>query len=541
MNLLQIKAKAGLRLLELEEEHRLYRENIKKFKLTESQRENFLNFVLYTKPDYRLNWHHEFLCSKLNDFAHQKIKNLMVFMPPQHGKSELVSRKLPAYMLGLNPNLKFIGASYAAELSKSFNRDCQKVMKSQRYEEIFKLSENKDVSGFRYAERSDYFEIEGYSGYYKSVGVEGGISGFPADVFSIDDPVKDYADAASPTERNNKWRFYTDVVLPRCKSHTQKLLTMTRWNDDDLAGRIIRADINRLARKALALGLIDYELNADKLGHDQLYEVYQQFCDMFPDDTEKWEIVIFPAIKTNNDNPNDPRQIGEALWEEEKSLELLLAEKATSPRTFVSLYQQRPAPEEGDIIKKAWFQRFDYKDLPADIVRHFRSDTAYGKEKSDNSSTLCYSIHNENLYIWNNMSVNLPYPEWKKAHITFLETNNYTQSSKDIFEPKATGITVVQDLKEGRLTNGKKINVIEDIPPKDSKETRVMSVSPIIEAGRVFLLNGAPWIEAFLLQCAIFPNGKHDDDIDNLAGILIREFLNKEAEANIRWLGLNKN
>lgn len=534
MNLLQIKAKARLRQIEIEEEHRRYTENVQKYELTETQRENFLNFVLYTKTDYRLNWHHKYLCEKLNDFAHQKIKNLMVFMPPQHGKSELVSRLLPAYMLGLNPNCKFIGASYAAELSKSFNRDCQKVMKSPRYEEVFKLSENRDVSGYRYAERADYFEIEGYSGYYKSVGVEGGISGFPADVFGIDDPVKDYADAVSPTERNNKWRFYTDVVKPRCKNHTQKLLTMTRWHEDDLAGRILAAEIKRLSDKAIKLGLIEQPLSAESLSNDRVYETYNYLASLMPDDPEIWEIVIFPAIKENDENPNDPRKIGEALWESEKSLELLESERSASPRTFTSLYQQRPAPEEGDIFKGKWFKYFKASEIPENIKFNFISDTAYGKEKSDNSATIKYSIHNNNLYLWNYAKKNLSFPDFIKWYKSFIVLNGYSNACKCIFEPKATGISTVQQLKTEKLESGSGINVVEDAAPKDDKVTRAKTTSAVVESGRVFLFEGVSWDE-FLLEVKSFPNAKYDDLVDCLTAILLREFFNKEPEVKIAF------
>ena len=493
MNLIKLKALAQLRVKTLEEQDEHYQQQVIKHNLAAEHSKNFLNFVLYTKQDYILNWHHKYLCQKLNDFSNGLIKNMAVFMPPQHGKSELVSRRLPAYMLGKNPNLKFLGISYSADLSKSFNRDCQKIMKSESYAQIFRLTENKDVSGFRYAERADYFEIEGYSGSYKSAGIDGSVTGFSADILSIDDPVKGFREAKSPTERENTWSFYTDVVETRCHNDTQKLLTMTRWNEDDLAGRILSTEPGQ------------------------------------------WEIIIFPAIKEHDLNIADPREIGEALWPEKHSLERLESMREKSPRTFISLYQQRPAPEEGDIIKKAWFKRFNSSDLPKDIKRNFRSDTAYGKEKSDNSSTFSYSVHEGNLYLWNLMSANLSYPAFKRAYISFLETNGYTEKSRAVFEPKATGISVVQDLKEARLSNGLKINVIEDTPPKDSKETRVSSVSSIIESGRVFLLEGSGWIEAFLLQCAIFPNGKHDDDIDNLAGILIREFLSKEPDLKIAF------
>lgn len=446
------------------------------------------DFTLHTKPDYQLNWHHNYLCDKLDLFIKGEIKNLMVFMPPQHGKSELVSRRLPAYMLGLNPKLKVIGASYSADLSSTFNRDVQRVIDTEAYRQIFpniflNSSQVRTSSRGNWLRNADIFEIVGYGGFYKSVGVGGSLTGTPADIAIIDDPIKDAMEAYSQTVRNNVWDWYVNVLVTRLHNASQKLFTMTRWHEDDPAGRILQ-----------------YE------GND-------------------WEVISLPAIKENDNDPDDPRKVGEALWEDRHSLETLLKKKALSNRTFISLYQQRPAPEDGGIIKKKWFRRFNANDLPNGVIRRFRSDTAYGKEKSDNSSTICYTIHENKLYIWNIMICNLPYPAFKKAYISFLETNQYNLSSLCIFEPKATGISVVQDLEEATLTNGERINVTEDVAPKDAKETRVYAVSALIESGCVYLLEGSSWIDELLNECAVFPNGLKDDNVDNLAGILKRELL----------------
>ncbi len=404
----------------------------------------------------------------------------MIFTPPQHGKSELVSRRLPAFLLGRNPNLKILGISYSQELAKSFNRDAQRIMKENSYAEIFKLANQRDVSGFRYAERADYFEIVGYAGSYKSIGVESSLTGFTADILNIDDPVKGPEEANSQTRRNNLWDWYISVAETRLHNDSQKLLTMTRWNEDDMAGRI---------------------LNMEK---------------------ELWEILKFPAIKEDDSNPDDPRLIDEALWPEKHSLQRLKNIRKKSERIFVSLYQQRPSPEEGDIIKKAWFKYFTIDQLPKEIIRDFYSDTAYGKEASNNSATMNYSIRDDNLYIWDMWVVNLSFPKFKKAYINHIETHGYTGSSECVFEPKATGISIVQELETMKLSNGRKINVIEDEPPKDSKLTRATAASPVMESGRVFLLEGASWVDSFLTECTSFPNGKFTDQVDTLTGVIKR-------------------
>ena len=206
-------------------------------------RSSMLNFVTYTKPDYLVNWHHAVLCKYLQKFAQGAIKKMMVFMPPQHGKSELTSRRLPAYLLGQNPKLKIIGCSYGADLAKAFNRDVQRIIDNERYHSIFSnttlsASNVKTSAKGSYLRNADLFEIVEHRGFYKSVGVGGSLTGTPADIGIIDDPIKDKAEAESPTYRAKVWDWYTNVFLTRMHNDSQQLITLTRWHKEDLAGRI---------------------------------------------------------------------------------------------------------------------------------------------------------------------------------------------------------------------------------------------------------------------------------------------------------------
>ena len=459
-------------------------------------RDNFIEFVRETKQDYQFCWHNIFLANKLNDFANGKIKKLMVFMPPQHGKSELVSRRLPPYLLGRNPKLKVIGASFSSDLSSTFNRDVQRIIDTPEYHKIFPkttLNGSNVRSNARgnWLRNADIFEIVDYGGFYKSVGVGGSLTGTPADIAIIDDVIKDAMEANSQTVRDNIFDWYVNVLRTRLHNNSQEIMTLTRWHEDDLPGRLLVKEPN------------------------------------------KWEIVIFPAIKENNDDPNDPRQIGEPLWGDRHSLEKLLETKSLSARTFTSLYQQKPSPDEGDVFKVQWFKRFKSVDLPAYVVKHFQSDTAYGKEKSDNSSTLCYSLYNNNLYIWDRHSVNLPFPEFIKSYKDFVYRNGVTPSSKCYIEPKASGISSIQQLRTEKLPNGTSLNIISDRSPKEDKTTRAKAVSPIVESGRVYLLEGASWIESFLTEIRMFPNGSKDDDVDTLTAVLLREYFTPPATVRI--------
>ncbi len=286
----------------------------------ELNRRDFGRFVQATKPDYIFNWHHQLLVDHLQQFAEGKIRKLMVFMPPQHGKSELTSRRLPAYLLGLNPNLKIVGCSYSADLSRSFNRDVQRIIDDKLYHDIFpdtylNASNVKTSAKGSFLRNADVFEVVGAKGFYKSVGVGGSLTGTAVDIGIIDDPVKDAVEANSITYRARVWSWYTQVFLTRMHNNSQQLITQTRWHEDDLSGRMIK------------------EMNKDK----------------------SWCILTLPGILESPDKHNqDPRKIGEALWSERHSLEKLNQFRGANPRAFQAMYQQDPRPFEGGLVYPRW-------------------------------------------------------------------------------------------------------------------------------------------------------------------------------------------
>lgn len=272
---------------------------------------NLIDFVTYIKDNYETNWHHLLLCEKLDRFISGDIKKLMVFMPPQHGKSELVSRMLPAYILGKYPKSKIVIASYSSDLSTTFNRDCQRYIDSDKYKDVFPktiLNGSRTVTSGNWLRNSEIFETVGFGGFLKTVGVGGSLTGTPADFAIIDDPVKDSIEAMSPTYQQRNWDWYNDVLCTRLHNNSRILITQTRWDENDLSGLILK--------KQQELGLND------------------------------WDILVLPAIKENDLNKEDPRQIGEALWENRHSKKRLLEVQKQSIRTFQSLYQQNPQPTQ---------------------------------------------------------------------------------------------------------------------------------------------------------------------------------------------------
>lgn len=235
----------------------------------------------------------------------------MVFMPPQHGKSELVSRQLPAHILGKLPTSKIVVASYSSHLASGFNRDTQRIIEGPAYKEVFpgtRLNEKNVVSvAGNWLRNSEIFEIVDHGGYLKSVGVGGSLTGTAADYIIIDDPVKDSIEALSATYQQRNWDWYNDVVYTRIHNNSGILITQTRWNVNDLSGKLLTK---------------------------------------MEEGGEQWTVLCLPAIKTIDNNPEDIRQIGEALWPDKHSLEKLYQVRAQSIRTFESLYQQDPKPSQ---------------------------------------------------------------------------------------------------------------------------------------------------------------------------------------------------
>lgn len=436
-------------------------------------RTNLTAFLNYVMPDYSMQWFHKHIakqCQLLID-GNLPTQGLMVFISPQHGKTEIVSRKLPAWALGRNPSLKIVGCSYSADLAQQFSRAVQRTIESDEYKSIF--PDTQLPSGGRgYQRNVDYFDIVG-GGFYKAVGVGGSLTGTPADLGIIDDPVKDAMEAYSKTYRDRVWNWYTDVFLTRLHNRSKQLLIMTRWHEDDLAGRLL---------------------------------------DREPD---KWTVVSIPAIcEVENDGGISDRHIGEALWPERHSLERLLDVEQRSPRTFAALYQQRPTIEGGNIVKREWFKTI----TPADFARIrkdepiiFFIDTAYtDKTDNDPSGIVATCKIGGDLYITHAEKVNMKFPDLLRWLPAYTRSHGYGRGSSIRIEPKANGLSVIDQLKE---STG--LNVVATPSPRDSKETRLNAISPNVESGRVVLVGGA-WNEELIDEVCGFPSKPHDEYVDVL-------------------------
>ena len=439
----------------------------------EKARRSIAEFCLYTDERYQMNWHHRLLCEYLDAFTKKELRRLMVFMPPRHGKSELVSRKLPAFIFGRNPDASIISTSYSADLAQRMNRDVQRIIDSKPYAELFPetklFGKNiRTVTGHA-LRNSDIFEIVGHRGSYRGAGVGGGITGMGGDYIIIDDPIKNREEANSTTYREKLWEWYTSTLYTRQEKQGSILITLTRWHEDDLAGRLLE-----LARK---------DRRADQ-----------------------WEMLLLPAVAGPGGSPQDVRQEGEALWTEKYPLSELTKIKATvGIYDWSAMYQQRPQPAGGTIFRREWLNQ-TYKELPAGAIFIQSWDLPF---KNSEASAKCAGIvmarKGAQLFFVDVVNDKMNFT----SSITAIKsmTAKHPKARAKVVEDKANGPAIIDYL-------GKTIPGMIPFNPKGSKEDRALSVVPYFEAGNVLFPEFAPWKEDLIDDLTRFPGAAYKDTVD---------------------------
>ncbi len=289
----------------------------------EEARKSFKAFVQFIKGDkYDMTDFHEAAIADLENFVKkQYASRMMLFAPPQHGKSELSSRLLPAYLLGVNPSLKLVIVCYAKVIAEGFSSDVQSIIASPEYRQLFPNTIIDGVGCKKGTLKRNSYEFRtSEDGYLISVGVGGPLTSKTIDIAIIDDVYKGPLDAYSSLYRSRVESWYWKVLETRLHNNSKVLILYTRWHEDDLAGNIIKAE------------------------------------------SELWKQVKYEAIKTKKtaDNLLDKRKVGEPLWAERHSLEKLERWKARDPIGFEALGQQNPQPAEG----KMYPRHRVYQELP---------------------------------------------------------------------------------------------------------------------------------------------------------------------------------
>jgi len=448
--------------------------------------ESLLGFTLYTMPGYRVNWHHRALCQKLDDFVHKKIKRLMVFMPPRHGKSELGSRRTPAFIFGHYPQRRIIGTSYSDDLAAKMNRDIKRIMAEDPYRRLFPDSFLNNQKGAankgNWINNSSEFEIVEKGGGYRSAGVGVGITGMGCDYLIIDDPFKDSKQADSPTYREAVWDWYNTTSKTRLQAGGSILIILTRWHEDDLAGR-----------------LLEQQKSNPK--------------------ADKWEVVQFEAVKDTTANPEDPRDFGEALWPSEFNEAFMEGVQAGMPARFWNaLYQQRPSAMQGNIIDRS---KVNFYGGPtgAPLPEKFRAtchswDFTFKESKdSDYVVGTVWGADKSDFYLLDRVRDRMGFTKSLQAAKDLAR--RWPNYSAILVEEKANGAAIIDVLK-------RELSRIVPIIPKESKVARFEAVSPLFDAGNIWLPHPsiAPWVDEFLDELCTFPNGATDDQVDSASQAL---------------------
>lgn len=440
-------------------------------------RKNLIDYARYTNRAYRPADHHELIAEKLEQVESGEIKRLMIFMPPRHGKSELASRRFPAWFMGRNGEMSTIAASYNSDLAGDFGRDVRNIVASPEHAALFPESR---LAADSKAQNRWHTQA---GGGYAAAGVGTAVTGRGAHVFLIDDPVKDRESADSELVREKTYRWYLSTAYTRlegtlvdqdrdelwrdlddAQEHGEAfegavVLIQTRWHEDDLAGRLLE-DMAR--------------------GADQ------------------WDILSLPAIHK-----------GKPLWGKKYSLERLeRIKKQLTAREWESLYQQEPTPESGTYFQRDWFERHDSP--PRGLKKYMFSDFAVTEDGGDFTELGVIGLDADmKAYDCDWWSGQKTASEWIEAAIDLMEKHKpYAFFGESGQIRRAIEPILRRRMRERRVhcrlvwltRTGDKAAMARGIQAR--AENGMVSISRTDEG------------KAVLEQLVSFPTGKHDDKVD---------------------------
>ncbi len=448
---------------EIDEQLRILRER----KITRARE----NYCSYMELIYHGRWkkarHLELLCNLLESVEIGELNRLIITMPPRHGKSMTVTESFPSWFIGRNPERRVIEVSYGSELAQRFGLANRRKI-DEFGEEIFNIkvsSENASKTNWG---------IENYSGGMISAGIGGSITGQGADLLVIDDPIKNRQEAESETYRDRIWHEWQDTLSSRLHPGGRVIIIMTRWHEDDLAGRILNSS------------------------------------------SDTWKLINLPALAEGYDEIG--RNIGESLWPEHGFNETWCEAKKSElgSRSWESLYQGHPRPSEGNLFKQSMFKYFKISGnnyLVNDKVYERTSckifqtcDVAGSKRSSADYFVLgTFAIcPNGELLILNILRERLEGPDQPE-----LIKSKYQEYQPLLIgiESASMGLTLYQMVRRMGLP------VIE-LKPDTDKYTRAIPVAARYESGSVYHLINSHWCDDLESELLSFPNGVHDDQVD---------------------------
>ena len=419
--------------------------------------QTLIGFTEFTNPRYRTADFHRVIAGHLERVERGEVDRLMLLCPPRHGKSELASRRFPAFALGRRPDREFISVSAGADLATDFGRDVRNIIKSEEYQSVFKTRLSED------SQAKNKWRTDAGGAYY-AMGVLGTIMGRGADILMIDDPFASMMEAQSEVARKNVWDWYTGTAYNRLQANGAIVLINHRMHEDDLSGRI-------LAQQAAG--------------------------------GDRFEVVELPAIS----------DAGDPLWPEKFPLAALerIRINGANPRYFSALYQQKPVPDDGDYFKFEWLIPIA-KTPPRDSLRVYG-----GSDYAGTSAGGDYTVHAVLgldpdgdpwlLDIWRKQAAS---DEWVEAFCDLVRKWKPMAWAEETGQIKSG----VGPFLDRRMRERKAYTAREQFPTRGDKSVRAQSFRGLIATRGLRIPADAPWRSDFESELLRFPAGVHDDQVD---------------------------
>lgn len=427
-----------------------------------------------TRGRHMLAPHLTIIADELVRIAAGEERFVVVSMPPRHGKTEQLSRWGMAWMLGRAPWLRVMLASYEASFAATHGQEARDRLASTG--EWFAAIHGHPVEIDEGRSSRNDWRLKGHpNGGMVTAGIGGALTGKGANVLVIDDPVKNAAEAYSATIRDAHWRWWETTARTRLEPGGSALVVMTRWHDDDIAGRLLR------------------------------------------NDPDLWREVRIPAIC--DDPANDPlgRAADEAAWPAQWPADRLAAiRKAVGSVAWQALYQGRPTAEGGDVFRTEWWQHYHTPPSveKADVIYASWDMTFKGKDTSDWVVGQVWARYGARYYLLDQVRARMGFTATLEAVEALDEA---WPVAAHLIEDAANGPAIIDAVRE-------RVSGVVAIRPDGSKEARARAVAPLVEAGNVYVPapDRHPWVADFLTELAGFPRAVHDDQVDAMSQALRR-------------------
>lgn len=510
----------------------------------EAARKHLIPFCKFTMPDFQASLHHHIIAEVLEEVERGTKDRVIITMPPRHGKSELASRRFPAYFMGRNPKSQLISASYNSEFASEFGAEVRDIVQSEEYRACFNTELRPDAKA-----KQRWKTKQG--GKYVSAGIGTSVTGRGADVLIIDDPLKDHEEADSETRRELIYNWYSSVAYTRLQPGGRILLIQTRWHEDDLAGRLL--NLSKYKPGADQFELIELAaLDPDRLAKS--FFVMEHNLPIFDPDDPVASLASLDAMEDTD--PSDGSKGRKAItryfpsaalwpggsgainpatgavdaadkvWFPEAALERIKANMVG--RHWSALFQQKPTPEEGDFFKRKYFKYWVPADAHEDLLKgnytvlpkaanmryYTTSDYATEEGKGDWTVHCLWGVDSEwRIYLidmWRKQADTL---EWCTAAIDMWK--KYKPMAA--FEESGQIIKSVGPFLNKMMQLRQCFTLRIQYASHKKKDVRARSIQGRMSHGYVYLPLGAEWTDDVTTELLHFPHGTTDDIVDNFS------------------------